>query len=349
MIEILREAGLPAGTRIVERSPLDHQSNRLYDVWSGHRHLILKEFLKADEHSEAPVREYRALELLAPLDLAPRPVLLYAAQAAAMNPFVLYEFMEGTMWDRRSAGPSDLDRLARGWLAINDVPAVGLLPSRGHGRTPRDFLEQFEAAIGAYSEWADAEFPAARPAATLIGSALERITGPVGLLEDLDPVLCFSRADARFANVIERPDGRLGFVDWEDSGLRDPARDVADLMTAANQEDLVTRRQWDAFLEPYVGGRSAVDPTLDQRIRAYLWLFPMFWLSLLLRACLRRIAGGDTPHWLVNGLPVEQRLRRSLARALTGPDRDPDEALGRLAAVRFLPEAPGGGEDGTRP
>jgi len=38
--------------------------------------------------------------------------------------------------------------------------------------------------------------------------------------------LCFCRSDARFANVIARPDGRLGLVDWEDSGLRDRAVEV---------------------------------------------------------------------------------------------------------------------------
>jgi len=34
-----------------------------------------------------------------------------------------------------------------------------------------------------------------------------------------DKPLCFCRSDARFANVIARPDGRLGLVDWEDSGF----------------------------------------------------------------------------------------------------------------------------------
>lgn len=337
MIDLLRQAGLPSSTRIALRPSLDHQSNRLYDLWAGNDHLILKEFLKPDEHAEAPVREHRALEVLAPLDLAPRPVLLCATPAAGMNPFVVYEYMEGTMWDRRAVSRRDLQRLAVAWLAINGVATGRLLPSRGHERRAGDFLLYFEAAIGAYAEWSDAEFPAARPAVELVQSALETIAGPVRVLEELRPPLCFSRADARFANVIERPDGRLGFVDWEDSGVRDPARDVADLMTAANQEDLVSRRQWDAFLEPYVRGRIPVDPTLDQRVGAYLWLFPVFWLALLLRACLRRIADGDPPHWLVNGLPVEQRLRRYLARALAGPEADPDMTLGRLASVRFLP------------
>jgi hypothetical protein len=54
--------------------PLAHHSNRLIDAWSGGQHLIVKEFLKPDEFDGAPAREYRALQLLAPLDIAPQPV-----------------------------------------------------------------------------------------------------------------------------------------------------------------------------------------------------------------------------------------------------------------------------------
>ncbi len=65
----------PAAIGISPRPPLDNQSNQLYDVWASNRHLIVKEFLKPDELQDAPVREFRALELLASLDIAPQPVL----------------------------------------------------------------------------------------------------------------------------------------------------------------------------------------------------------------------------------------------------------------------------------
>jgi len=60
---------------------------------------------------------------------------------------------------------------------------------------------------------------------------------------------CFCRSDARFANVIARPDGRVGLVDWEDSGLRDPARELADLLHHPNQEDLIDAEGWQPFLD----------------------------------------------------------------------------------------------------
>ena len=77
-----RATGLSAAdVEISVRQPLDHQSNRLYDLQAGARHLILKEYLKPQEFAEAPAREFRALELMAPLDIAPQPILIHAEPA----------------------------------------------------------------------------------------------------------------------------------------------------------------------------------------------------------------------------------------------------------------------------
>jgi aminoglycoside/choline kinase family phosphotransferase len=149
--------------------------------------------------------------------------------------------------------------------------------------------------------------------------------------------LCFCRADARFANVIRRPDGRLGLVDWEDSGLRDPARDVADLLTHPNQEDLVAPEAWDSFLQPYLAGRAAVDPQLARRVQLYLAIFPLYWLATLLGRGMRLAAADGLDGWTVNGLPANVRLRRYLARALAWPQADGAPWLARLEGVTFLP------------
>ena len=77
------------------RPPLEHQSNRLYDVRAGDRHLIAKEFLKPNEWQDAPRREFKALELLASLDIAPQPVAHIQPHSQAHKPIVVYEFMEG--------------------------------------------------------------------------------------------------------------------------------------------------------------------------------------------------------------------------------------------------------------
>src|SRR5438067_10962939 len=94
------------------------------------------------------------------------------------------------------------------------------------------------------------------------------------------PPLCICRSDPRFANVIARPDGRIGLVDWEDSGLRDPAREVADLLLHPNQEDLLSDTEWSALLNPYTASRAS-DPMFATRLNAYLPPFAPLWLSRL--------------------------------------------------------------------
>src|SRR5437763_5576433 len=104
-----RATGLPPATiDLSPRAPLEHQANRLYDFWAGGRHLILKEFMLPDEKHAAAAREYQALALMAPLDLAPRTVFF----DPALGPVVIYEFMEGDMWDRRKPSAAGLAQLA---------------------------------------------------------------------------------------------------------------------------------------------------------------------------------------------------------------------------------------------
>ena len=165
------------------------------------------------------------------------------------------------------------------------------------------------------------------------------MTGPqLDTLLEYRPVRrYFCRSDARFANVVERPDGRLGLVDWEDSGLCDPAREVSDLMFAANQEDLLSSDEWEAFLRPYLAVQTPRDPLLRQRIHLYAALYPLYWLALLFRIGLERAREGTLATWTVNGLPADVRLRRYLARALAWPDRDFSGQLAELEDLRLFP------------
>ncbi len=216
-----------ADVAIAVRQPLDHQSNRLYDLRAGERHLILKEYLKPQEFAEAPVRAFRALEIMAPLDIAPRPIVIHAEPEPPLGPVVVYEYMDGDMWDRRRPTASDLAALADVWLRMHAVEREGLWPSRGYERPLTEVWNRLSARVQDYIAWTRAPSHAGRDAADLCAVILERCGVAARDLMDHTPPLRFCRADTRFANVIQRPDGRLGLVDWEDSGLRDPARDAA--------------------------------------------------------------------------------------------------------------------------
>jgi aminoglycoside phosphotransferase (APT) family kinase protein len=326
----------PTAVRVSPCRPLDHQSNRLYDVRADGRHLILKEYLKPDEFREAPVREFRALELLAPLDIAPRPVLLQPEPVSPLGPVVVYEFMDGEMWDRRRPTAAGLAALADIWLRMHAVSQESLWTSRGHEHSFAEIEAHWHARMQAYCAWVDADFREGRRAADYCCAALERCREAASELADHSPLLCFCRADSRFANVIQRPDGRLGLVDWEDSGLQDPVRDVADLLTHANQEDLLSADEWQAFLQPYLTVRGAIDPQLRHRLHLYLALFPVFWLVLLIDHGMRLANAGHLANWAINGLPVNQRLRRYLARALAWPEVNFTDQLAAVQECDFF-------------
>jgi aminoglycoside phosphotransferase (APT) family kinase protein len=329
-----RATGLDAAALIVkERPALAYQSNRLYDVWADDRHLIAKEYLRPDELAVAPACEFNALHRLAELDVAPQPVFY----DPALGPVVVYAYMAGEMWNRKRPSPAQLRQLAELWLQITALPVDGLWLSRGHDASPMELAARFRAWLQTYRAWSVAHYPPAVPLADLSLDVLQTRQPLFASLERLPATLRFCRSDNRFANVIARPDGRLGLVDWEDSGLRDPACDVADLLTHANQEDLLDEQDWRPFLDHYLPFHQAADAAFAERLHGYLTIFPLFWLALLLNAGLRKAQTGALPGWEINEMPANERLRRYLARALAWPDAAFDSHLASLPARRFFP------------
>jgi len=334
--EVLRNvaskaSGLPpAGLTILPRNPLEIQSNRLYDIHADHRHLIAKEYILPNELQEAPVREFKALQLLSSLDIAPQPVFFEPSIA----PIVVYEYMEGEMWDRRKPEGKDLANLAKSWLKIHSVPSDWL--SRGSERSLDEIEAGLRERIAEYTGWVTKEFEPGRRAAAICQELLDSRHKLVQELACLNSTLYFCRSDPRFANVIQRPDGRIGFVDWEDSGLRDPARELADILMHPNQEDLESWAEWKEFLEPYIAVQGKVDDSLVERMRIYLAIFPIFWLTNLMSRGIRLASVGKLDGWKVNGVPGNVRMRRFLARALAWPDMNYADQLDTLGEVKFF-------------
>lgn len=322
-----------ADLQIIVRMPLEIQSNELYDVYFADRHLIAKYFLKPDEVTTAPVREYNSLQLLVPYDIAPQPIFYDPAVA----PVVIYEYLAGTMWDRHKPTADQLTRLAQLWLTMHRIPTSNLWPSRGWERTTAEIMAAFRQHFEDYAGWAVDHFPPGNTAIALCLAQLAHLPSIFQQISAADPQLCFCRADPRFANVIERPDGRLACVDWEDSGLRDPARDLADLLTHPNQEDLLTVAEWQAFLQPYWAARTAIDPTVQQRMHLYLAIFPLFWLAICLSIGVKLATKETTAGWQINGLPANLRLRRYLARSIAWPATDFSEQLAQMTDLQFFP------------
>jgi thiamine kinase-like enzyme len=198
-----------------------------------------------------------------------------------------------------------------------------------------EIAARLRAPLQAYASWAEHNSLQFRHSARLSLEVLDRSFANARRFVSTDTPLCFCRSDARFANVIARPDGRLGLVDWEDSGLRDPAVEVADLLMHPNQEDLLSGAAWQPFLSTYIQSRHA-DPGFEGRLQGALALFPIFWLGILLQDGMQRGAFGTLDAWQINEVEPNVRLRRYLARAQAWPDPDPAAALANLGDIIFF-------------
>ena len=262
---------------------MPHQANHLYDVWADGRHLIANEYL-SDVELDAPLNEYRALQLVESMDIAPRPFFF----DPSVGRVVVYQHLEGAMCDRRVPAAAELAALADIWVALHAQPIQDLWIGRGQARNSPTVITRLRAPIERYAAWAAQRGDGAHSeAARVCVQALERgLAVGLPIIPEVAP-LCFCRSDARFANVIDRPDGRVGLVDWEDSGLRDPARELADLLHHPNQEDLFDAEGWQPFLDRYLPSRSA-DAGLTSDCAATWLSFRCF--GVLLTEGLRRVA-----------------------------------------------------------
>jgi hypothetical protein len=320
-----------ANATIAMRTPQAHQSNQLYDVWVDGHHLIAKQYLKEDEWEEAPDREHRSLQLLQPLDIAPLPFFY----DAAVGPVVLYEFMEGRMWGRYQPRPDELIALAAAMAQVNSLPTEGLWPARGSGWTVERRMAWFHQLLDNYAAWAEAAYPPGQQVVALCTPLVKASVVKFERLLEETPAPVFCRSDPRFANVIVRPDGRLGFVDWEDSGLRDPALEIADLMVHSEQEDLVTYTEWQPFLMSYCQAMGFDAESFALRVNDYALVLPLLYLVILMQYGIRRYEAGQLASWQINEMPANLRLQRFLARAAAESPGNFDPAL--YAVVLFFP------------
>lgn len=329
---------LPADIRLRPLDPLDHQSNHLYEARAGGAVYMVKEFRKPDELYDAPAREYFAMEALAAREIAPRPVAYVRAGQLGTGqwPIVVYQRMAGEMWDRRAPSAAEMGDLARLWLAIHEVPVEGAPRARGIADGAGRLLDRLPHVLQRYADWAREAAPHCLPMARALEQVGSRAGAAAAELRELPVREVYCRSDARFSNVIARPDGRLGMVDWEDCGVGDPAQFVADLRIGPNQEDLISDAAWQSFSGLYLGALGRRDPTLARRVALYELLVASLWLGWMAERVLTDAAAGPVRPWAMNTMPATERGRRFLARALAWPEGDFEAASAEVGDYRFF-------------
>ena len=314
---------------IAPRPPAAFQSNALFDVASAGKHYIAKVYLKEREWHDAPYREYHGLKLVEPLDIAPRAVALKTAP----DPAVLYEYLPGDAWNRRTPKPGDLDALLDLILSVHSLRSDH--PRLSYRRNLTITHSYCRTTIDDYAAWCDAHHPAGRATAAWCVHAIKQSEADFVELAQTPFVPCFTKPDLRFANVVARQNGRLALVDWEDSMMGDPAFDLADMLNAPDQEDLVRWHKWAPLWERYFAAHDR-DKALPRRTQLYARMFATYWLTLVSKG-MRLAKAGQTPHFDVNSMPSEQRLRRFLARALAPEPSTFEHTLLEMPETCFFP------------
>jgi len=116
-------------------------------------------------------------------------------------------------------------------------------------------------------------------------------------------------ADFGFHNSLRRGDGSLAFVDFEYFGWDDPVKLTADILLHPGRPLLPPQgRRFRAAAERLYGE----DPLFARRLAAYLPMFGLRWVLILLNEFLperwqRRVLAGDTASW--NDAKVRQLNR----------------------------------------
>ena len=251
--------------------PVNSGNNRLYRVTRGPDDWAIK-FTIRDDRDRAR-REFDALSLLENLgaSVAPRPVYLDLDRYE--QSVVVQTWLLGVpLW---SAPPEDDTwlQILRAYHRLHSLPpADGGTWGAGHGpmlspTTP----EEMVTGIHALAEQLP---PPGRP---------ERLSELLQLLDRarlprLPTSRCWAHGDPNIRNLILTPDG-VKLVDWEYSGITDPANEIAKLMSHALAASAGEER-WAWVAEQYAN--LSGEPDMLPRIQAFYALRLAGWYVRLL-------------------------------------------------------------------
>ncbi len=321
---------------ITYRQPGGYQSNRLYDVWLNGRHLIAKEYLKPDEFLDAPRRDFNCMQRLADLNIAPKPVFY----DPNLGPLVIYAYLEGEIWPRKRPSPQMLAQLVETWLILHSLSTADLWLARSMEQAAQGVAMQCVEIFQTYAAWTAVQFPSGKACATHCLNLLPKLFDAVEQLSLLNPTLCFCQSDTRFANILQRPSGKLALIDWEDGGLGDPAFDLANFLVAPNEEDLLGMQEWEGLLRPYLKNHHKPDPTFELRMQHYLTIITIFWLALFLKGGMHKHQTNTLKNWQIHDLPANYRLQRYLTHAISQQNTNFQSQLAGFNDLQFFPVSP---------
>ena len=285
------------------------RNSRIWRVTSGGRAFALKQYpSRRDDPRDRLATEVGALRLMQHhgIDTVPRVLGVDGAHG-----FALLSWIDGR--DVAEVSDADIDAAIVFLTAIHGLRAApwaaqqppaaeaclngGEIERQIKGRlarlrdTARDEHELIDFIDNSVAPRLALESPKARHAATAAGLAFD-----AELPQEWRSLV---PSDFGFHNSLRRPDGALAFLDFEYFGWDDPVKLTADILLHPGRplESTLRRRFRRAATRLYGG-----DPAFASRLSAYLPLFGLRWVLILLNEFIperwqRRMLAGETGSW----------------------------------------------------
>jgi hypothetical protein len=300
---------LVGDTVTVSRLVTGGRNSRIWRVASGDRAFALKQYpSRRDDPRDRLAIEVGALRLMERhgIDTVPRVV-----GADGERGYALLSWIEGN--DVNDVSDADIDAAivflttihglrAAPWAAEQPPAAEACLNGREIERQIQGRLTRLRDAAPDEHELIDfidnyvaprlaVESPKARHAVTAAGLAFD-----AELPQEWRSLV---PSDFGFHNSLRRSDGSLAFLDFEYFGWDDPVKLTADILLHPGRPlELPQRERFRQAATRLYGG----DPAFANRLSAYLPLFGLRWVLILLNEFIperwqRRVLAGETGSW----------------------------------------------------
>lgn len=287
---------VPSGNNLIFRTTRDA------DDWAV-------KFAIRDERDRA-WREFSALRLLDSLDLCAAPRPIYFDQEQFRLPVVVQAWIVGTPLNTPPEDDATWTNILLTYYAIHQM-TVEAIRDRGMTLPQCGLATQWPVkAVEGLNEFL-AQIPIGerpRPLSDLLAE-LERFALP-----PIQVTSCLCHGDATVRNMLQTTAG-IVLVDWEYSGLCDPAHEIAKIMAHPHAK-AVSEDRWQWFAERYA--QIAGDDSFYQRIQVQYTLALIWWCvrlvygrSVLLQRPTRRLVGSAPEAEISSVDNIEQYILRA--------------------------------------
>lgn len=303
------------------------EGNLLWRVAGRGRAAVVKLFLDAGQARNR--RQFDAHTLFAPSGLAPTPLWYDHNPEGVAREINIYTWVEG---EAVAAEGGAFHELAHAIARIHTTCSDEVRRFSPHPYNLQYFWRIEQTSIAAVKEWL------AQTGLHAFGADYAALTSAASQVADQVLSLWASAAstpvhgDLRLEHALLTPHG-ICFVDWEMSGLGDPALEIARFLQRS--QSLAHPEQLAAWVDTYLAAVNL--PGLGQRIAAYNSLLPMQAVTYVLLG-LHQYAAPIPPTELLDALPlIADTLAAGLALAAASLSVNlavaPHDLANRVAAV----------------